>query len=309
MKYLFGPVNSRRFGVSLGVDLVPYKTCTLNCVYCECGETTKITSAIAEYVPTGEVIAELDAYLSEFPKLDVVTFSGAGEPTLHAGIGRIITHIRQRYPRYRIVVLTNGTLLWNRAVRQSLLPADIVVPSLDAVSPAIFNTIGRPAGDITPERVIEGLAAFRREFRGKLLLEIFIIPGVNDTNDELAKLKEACLKIKPDRIQINSLDRPGTEEWVRPAGREELAAIRDYFKPLDVEIIGRPAARIYADKHTSDLMKSVISILRRRPSTVDDLLVALGSDPDELRATLTSMVNAGMITMERLERGNFYRIV
>ncbi|MBP7735250.1 MAG: radical SAM protein [Spirochaetes bacterium] len=309
MKYLFGPVNSRRLGISLGVDLMPYKTCSLDCVYCECGATTAVTSTRAEYVPTDEVIAELDGYLAGAPRLDVITFSGSGEPTLHSGIGRIIGHIRERYPRYKIAVLTNGTLLWDPAVRESIAPADIVVPSLDAASPEAFARIGRPAGGITPERVIGGLVEFRAMFRGRLYLEIFIIPGVNDGPEELAKLRDAALKIRPDAVQINSLDRPGTESWVAPAGRDALESLRNFFAPLAVDIIGRPAERVYEDKHVTDLMKSIISILRRRPSTLDDLMVALGSDREVLLKVLASMKEKEMITSDMLERGEFYRIV
>lgn len=309
MKYLFGPVNSRRLGVSLGVDLMPYKTCSLNCVYCECGGTTSLTSEVAEYVPTEDVIAELDGYLAGSPRLDVITFSGSGEPTLHSGIGRIIRHIRERYPQYKIAVLTNGTLLWNPAVRSSIAPADIVVPSLDAVSPGAFEKIGRPAGGITPDRVVDGLVEFRKEFPGRLFLEIFIVPGVNDTPEELAGLRDAALKIRPDSVQVNSLDRPGAEVWVEPAGRKELESLRELFAPLKVEIIGRPAERVYEDRHVTDMMKEIISILRRRPSTLDDLRLALGSDRETLGKVLESMIGKEMITAEELDRGKFYRIV
>jgi wyosine [tRNA(Phe)-imidazoG37] synthetase (radical SAM superfamily) len=255
------------------------------------------------------VIAELDEYLSGAPRLDVVTFSGSGEPTLHSGIGRIIRHLKKRFPQYNIVVLTNSTMIWDRNVRQSIAEADIVVPSLDAVSPGAFARICRPADDITPEKVVGGLMKFRKEFRGKLYLEIFIVPGVNDDNEELAKLKDACLKINPDKIQINSLDRPGAETWVEPVGRDELLSIREFFRPLNAEIIGKPAARSYAERHTNDLVKSVISILRRRPSTMDDLLAALGAGGEDLQKTLKSMMERGLITIEKLERGDFYRIV
>jgi wyosine [tRNA(Phe)-imidazoG37] synthetase (radical SAM superfamily) len=309
MKFLFGPVNSRRLGISLGVDLMPYKTCSLNCVYCECGGTTVVTSERAEYVPTEEVISELDGYLAGSPRLDVITFSGSGEPTLHSGIGRIISHLKKSYPRYTIAVLTNGTLLWDPEVRRSIVPADIVVPSLDAVSPEAFTRIGRPAAGITPDRVIEGLVEFRKEFRGRLFLEIFIVPGVNDTPDELARLRDAAIKIHPDAVQINSLDRPGAEPWVTPAGRDKLDSLRALFKPLNAEVIGRPAERVYADRHVSDVMKSVISILRRRPSTLDDLQLALGSDREDLLKVLASMIDREMITVEVLDRGEFYRIV
>jgi wyosine [tRNA(Phe)-imidazoG37] synthetase (radical SAM superfamily) len=309
MKYCFGPVNSRRFGISLGVDLVPYKTCSLNCVYCECGETTAVTSARDEYVPTDDVIAELDAYLSGSPRLDAVTFSGSGEPTLHAGIGRIISHIKKRFPRYTIVILTNGTMLWDRNVRQSISEADIVVPSLDAVSPGAFARICRPADDITPEKVIDGLIEFRKEFGGRIYLEIFIVPGINDNKEELTKLKKACIRIRPDKIQINSLDRPGAESWVEPAGMDELLSIREFFAPLNAEIIGRPAAVSFADGNATDLARSIMSTLRRRPSTMDDLAVSIGAGREDLQKALMSMMERGLITVEKLERGDFYRVV
>lgn len=309
MKYLFGPVNSRRLGISLGVDLVPYKTCSLNCVYCECGETTTATAARAEYVPTGDVIDELDRYLAAAPGIDVVTFSGSGEPTLHSGIGRIIGHLKERHPRYKIAVLTNGTLLSDPVVRRDIAGADIVIPSLDAASPGVFERVCRPAGGITPEKVIEGLIAFRREFGGKIYLEIFIVPGVNDGKDELSKLRDACMKIRPDGVQINSLDRPAAVDWVEPAGEELLRSIKEFFRPLEAEIIGRPATRTGAGRNAVNLMKSVISILRRRPSTIDDLLAALGPDRAALERALNEMIASGMVTLEKLDRGDFYRMV
>ena len=309
MKYLFGPVNSRRLGISLGVDLVPFKTCSLNCVYCECGGTTNLTTTVAEYVPTDDVIAELDAYCGPSPRLDVITFSGSGEPTLHSGIGRIIDHIRDRYPQYRVAVLTNGTMLRDPAVRRAIVRADIVVPSLDAVGREAFARVCRPPRDITPETVVQGLVDFRKEFGGKLCLEIFIVPGVNDSPDELARIRDAARAIAPDMVQINSLDRPGAADWVRPVEREGLAAIAQFFRPLAVEVIGKPAARGSDVPKAGNVMKAVVSILRRRPSTVEDLLTALGAGEDELRAVLASMVDAGVITVEKLDRGDFYRMV
>ncbi len=309
MKYLFGPVNSRRLGISLGVDLVPFKTCSLNCVYCESGGTTEITSTIAEYVPTDEVILELDQYLFGLPRLDVITFSGSGEPTLHAGIGRIIAHLKEKFPGYKVTVLTNGTMLWTPEVRKSLRLADIVIPSLDAVSRDVFNRIARPAPGITPERVIEGLVDFRKEFKGLIFLEVFIVPGINDGDKELAKLKEACLQIRPDKIQVNSLDRPGSEDWVEPADQALLSHVRDFFKPLDVDIIGTPAKkRAYDAQPTGNLRKSIISLLRRRPSTMEDLSASLGADAASVEKEIASMLTEGLITADRLGRGDFYRL-
>jgi len=218
MKYLFGPVNSRRLGLSLGVDLLPAKICTLNCVYCECGGTTDLTTEIREYVPTREVIAELDSFLADSPPLDAITFSGSGEPTLHSGLGDIVRYLKNTYPRYRVVLLTNGTLFWREDVRRAAAGCDIVIPSLDAVTPAAFNAVARPAPEITPDRVVEGLSAFRKEFAGRLIIEIFIVPGVNDGEEDARKVARFArgLKVKVNLIPYNGgpeapFQRCGTE--------------------------------------------------------------------------------------------------
>ncbi|MDK2863513.1 MAG: hypothetical protein PWQ46_1223, partial [Methanomicrobiaceae archaeon] len=190
-RYLFGPVPSRRLGISLGIDLVPHKTCSFNCIYCECGQTTDLTCERREYVPTNRVIAELDDFLATAPDLDYVTFAGSGEPTLHSGIGEIISFIKDRYPRYRVAVLTNSALFTDPDVRAALMRADLVVPSLDAVSEEVFVKINRPSPGITAGQVLEGLLDFAREYTGEVWLEIFIVPGVNDTDKELRLLKDA----------------------------------------------------------------------------------------------------------------------
>ncbi len=307
MNYLFGPVNSRRLGRSLGVDLVPHKTCTMDCVYCECGGTTDLTTEIREYSPLKDVLAELDGYLSGAPPLDAVTFSGSGEPTLHSGIGVIIGHLKDNYPRYRVAVLTNGSLFSRREVRSSLLRADIVIPSLDAVSDEAFRAVTRPCPGIDPAEVVRGLVLFRKEFHGILSIEIFIVPGINDTDRELALLKEACLEIQPDFIQLNSLDRPGTEQWVGRAGPEELGRIARVFAPLAVSTVwavpshGAAGAAIDPD----DMIRAT---LMRRPSTVQDLVFATGLPAEETARRVARLADSGILVEERGERGIFYRL-
>ncbi|NMA10994.1 MAG: radical SAM protein, partial [Methanomicrobiales archaeon] len=234
-RHLFGPVPSRRLGVSLGVDLVPQKTCAYNCVYCECGRTTDLTCERREYVPTGRVIAELDDFLAKGPDLDYVTFAGSGEPTLHSGIGEIIAFIKDRHPRYRVAVLTGSALLADPDVRAALMRADLVVPSLDAVSEEVFSRINRPSPGITAERVLAGLLDFAREYPGEVWLEVFIVPGINDTEEEIRLLKDAVAAINPHRVQVNTLDRPGTDIRVRPAAPGRLARIAAV---LGGEVIG-----------------------------------------------------------------------
>ncbi|ACL69859.1 radical SAM protein [Halothermothrix orenii] len=236
LKYIFGPVLSRRLGKSLGIDLIPFKTCSLDCVYCECGKTDKLTLERKEYVPTEEVINELKKYLYNRPKLDYITFSGSGEPTLHKGIGEIISFLKDNYPEYKVALLTNSTLLYRNQVISEIKGCDLIVPSLDAVSEEIFQKINRPVSGLNAELIVKGLINLRKNYNGKMWLEIFIIPDLNDNKKELMLFKEAINRIKPDKIQLNVLDRPGTENWVKRIPEERLMEIAEYLGD-NVEVI------------------------------------------------------------------------
>ncbi|MFA4861082.1 radical SAM protein [Methanoregula sp.] len=224
-RYLFGPVSSRRLGRSLGVDLIPLKTCNYDCVYCECGKTTHATKVRQEFIPTEDVLSELSHFLSTSPALDFITFAGSGEPTLSRGIGRIVRFLKDRFPAYRIAILTNGSLLTDPAVRTELLPADVVLPTFSTAISETFQAMHRPITGTDPALVLDGLIRFRQEYRGEIWQEVFIIPGLNTTDRELAGLRDAIRVIHPDRVQLNTLDRPGTDDQVRPASPDELARI------------------------------------------------------------------------------------
>jgi wyosine [tRNA(Phe)-imidazoG37] synthetase (radical SAM superfamily) len=309
MKYLFGPVVSRRLGISLGIDLLPFKTCSLDCVYCECRGTTNLTSCITEYVPADDVIAELRQFLNKKIKLDVITFSGSGEPTLHSGIGKIIEFIKNNYPEYKVSVLTNSTLLHLKEVRKSILKADIIVPSLDAVSSEAFSKITRPVKDISPDQILKGLIELRKEFKNQIILEIFIIPGMNDSITELNLIKAACMKISPDLIQLNTLDRPGTEKWVKAASSEQLEEIQDLLKPLKVEIIGSPAAgNKKISRRFSEISEDIVSTISRRPSTIEDLSAVFKISEAGLSKIIDYLLEKGVIVKERSARGIFYSV-
>ncbi len=211
--HLFGPVHSRRLGRSLGIDLVPVKTCSFDCVYCECGHTTLETIKRQEFFQLREVLSELKDYLSQFPELDFITFSGSGEPTLSTSIGQVIRFLKKSFPSYRVAVLTNGSLLWRPDVRDDLLPADVVLPTLSSVFESTFRKIQRPASGIPVAQVLEGLERFRKEYIGEIWLEVFIIPGINTSQRELDGLRAAIERIRPDRVQLNTLDLTGSNEF------------------------------------------------------------------------------------------------
>ncbi len=308
MKYVFGPVHSRRLGLSLGIDIIPYKVCSFNCIYCECGATTELTEEVKEYFPYHEIVDEIKSVLDRKPELDVITFSGSGEPTLNSRIGDIIDFIRSNYPGYRIAVLTNSSLLHIAQVRERILNADIIYPSLDAVSPDVFNTIMRPVGGTDPVRIIESLVLRRSEFKGELCLEIFIIHGINDTDDELAKLKMACIKIAPDEIHLNQLDRPGAEEWVGAATEENMLRIKSYLHPLSVRIIARASG---APRHTDYLERferQLLDAIRPDGSTAEELSESLDIRKFEVLKVLRKLLQHGNIKKSSEGTGEKYFI-
>lgn len=307
-KYLFGPVPSRRLGMSLGIDLVPHKICSLNCVYCECGRTTNLTVERKEYVPVNEILIELNRFLKENPAPDYITFSGAGEPTLNSGIGEILNYIKSNFPTIPVAVLTNGTLLSHPQVRKELLQADLVLPSLDAATEHTFRKINLPEKTINIKSYIEGIIDFRKEYSGKINLEIFILPGYNNHLHELDSLKDAILKINPDIVQLNTLDRPGMIENLRAATHIELQEIVDYWNLEKVIIIASAPSRKKIQSYRKDTEAAILETISRRPCTLIDLSQILGKHINEVNKYLDVLENEKKITTEKQVRGLFYKI-
>ena len=306
-KHLFGPVPSRRLGISLGVDLVPHKVCSLNCVYCEVGKTTNLTIQRQEYIPLNDILTELKNYLDEKPDLDYITFSGAGEPLLHNGIGKVISFIKDNYPQYKLALLTNSTLLYDKDVRNEILGIDLLLPSLDAVSEKIFKKLNRPNSKLDNNKIIEGLIEFRRSFKGIIWLEVFIVPGLNDNETELELLNKTIIDISPDQVQLNTLDRPGTESWIEPITKNRMEKIADFFKPLPVEIIAKFQSRNKIRSYQKDVEQQIIETIKRRPCTDKDLSEMLGIHINEINKYLSELLHEGSVVSQQLERGTFFR--
>ena len=306
-KHLFGPVPSRRLGMSLGVDLVPRKVCSLDCVYCEVGETTRLTLERKEYVLFDRVTAELEEFFKHHPDPDFITFSGAGEPTLNSRIGEIIVFIKKLRPGIPVAVLTNGTLLSRRDVRMELEAADVVLPSLDAATQEGFERINRPDSAIRIDEYIQGLVDFRQEFRGRIWLEVLILPGYNDDETELEALRQAIMRIGPDAVQLNTLDRPGTVHPLVRATRQQLQAIAAAWQPLAVEIIASAPQRKHIQSYRGDTEAAILETISRRPCTPDDLMQILGLHVNELNKYLDVLEAEGKVETVRLERGLFYQ--
>lgn len=232
MKYIYGPVKSRRLGLSLGVSLSQHKICNFDCVYCQLGKTKEVALECKEYVSPQEVLSEFKSWVENNPddakNLNYVTFSGFGEPTLNSKIGQIISEIRKLTPA-RIAVITNASLLSEPDVRRAIIGVNLIVPSLDAADQEIFVKIDRPGPGIKIENIINGLIALRQEFPGEIWLEVMLIKGLNDGPKHIKALKEVIDKINPDRIQLNSPVRSTTEKNVLSLDEKELESIRGLF--------------------------------------------------------------------------------
>jgi len=310
MKYnhLFGPVPSRRLGISLGVDLVPLKTCTLNCIYCECGRTTDLTATRKNYVPLSEVKEELTDYFANNPRPDYITFSGSGEPTLNSNIGDVLHFIRNHIHDIPVAVLTNGTLFSIRQVRKDIKPAALVMPSLDAATDKMFRKINRPSPRLRIDSIIDGLVRFRKEYSGQIWLEIFIVPGMNDTKHELTALKQAIEKIGPDQVQLNTLDRPGAVLAIRSATRQELEHIMNFWQLDNVTIIADVSERKDLLAYRKDTESAILGTIARRPCTLKDLSEILGLQINEVNKYLDVLEADGKIKMVKQKRGFFYQL-
>lgn len=300
---------SRRLGISLGVDLVPYKYCPLNCVYCEVQRTTHLVTKRENFFPVNEILDELNSFLQGNPHLDYITFSGAGEPTLNLALGQIVEHIKTHYPNYKLALLTNGILFSDKDLRSEVLSCDIVLPSLDAATQTAFEKINRPQAGLQVQTMISGLAEFRREYQGKIWLEVFLITGINDSESELSALAEAINLIDPDLVQLNSLDRPGTEEWVKPMSLSALKQIKRFFTERlssPVEIISKVKYVAAESQLDEELIHLLHNTLKRRPSTAEDLSAMLDIHINEISKVLRQLHMEKKISVKREPRGVFY---
>ncbi len=308
MKYLFGPVNSRRLGISQGIDLLPQKICNFNCIYCEVGPNIVTTCERKEYTPTKEIIAELDVLLADkaaVDRIDVFTVTASGEPTLHTGIGKIIRHIKSKTSK-PVTVLTNGSLFHLQEVRDDLMAADIVIPSLDSARASSYRKINRPAHCAELENIISGLSEFCKNFHGQVWLEILLAKGINNTPEDIDALKKAVQIINPDRIQLNTVARPPLESFAKPLDQQELQDIaRQFDRPVEILVDFTTRAR---EKFHSIQEAEIIEMLKRRPCTESDISEALNLDPTQTKNQLAMMKKAGLLITTRHNDKEYYQI-
>jgi wyosine [tRNA(Phe)-imidazoG37] synthetase (radical SAM superfamily) len=305
-RYIYGPVPSRRLGLSLGVDLVPFKTCTYDCIYCQLGRTLKKTTERQEYIPVADVLVEVQQKLADGPVPDYVTLAGSGEPTLHTRLGELIGEIRMM-TTIPVAVLTNGSLLWQREVQDALMEADLVLPSLDAGDEFLFQYVNRPHPDITFEKMVHGIAEFTRRFPKPVWLEIFLLAGVTGMLSEVEKIAALARQIKPQRIQLNTVARPPCEEFACPVSRNQMTEFAGLFD-VKAEVIS------HDDESHSPILPlatdaDILALLSRRPCTVQGVCAGLGLQVDEAAKRLQALIDEGAVISIQNNRTIFYETV
>lgn len=314
MKHIFGPVNSRRLGRSLGIDILPRKICNFDCIYCEVGPTTKLVCDRREYVPTGSIIAEVEEYFSDpdvASRIDVVTVTASGEPTLHSGLGEILRFLKEKTGK-PVAVLTNGTNLWDKDVARALSQADVVVPSLDASLSASFRKLNRPAQCIDLDKMINGLIQFSNDYNGELWLEILLAKGINDGAQDIEALISIIRRMKVSRVQLNTVARPPHEKFALPVEHDRLREIAGHLSSVSgvprVEIItygmnvfeeGREVEvkkPYFTTRSQEELIDEIVQMLQRRPCTAADInrTFFVGS-PEKVEQLLDPLVQKGAI--------------
>lgn len=301
MGHIFGPVPSRRLGRSLGVDLVPFKTCSYDCIYCQLGRTTNKTVARREWVPLDEVLAELEKKLPTRP--DYITLSGSGEPTLFSRLGELIDGIRRR-TAIPIAVLTNGSLLWQEEVRDQLMSAHLVIPSLDAGTPEMFRAVNRPEESLDFEQMLQGLIDFRREYPGMYWLEVFLLAGHTVAEDELAALARCVERIRPDRLQLNTATRPTAEEYARMVKPSQMAALADRFTPAAEVIADYRGVHAQSDFRAN--RDVVLEMVQRRPCSLEDIANGLGMHQNEVIKYIEELAAEGLLEQRTVGDKLFY---
>ena len=300
MAHIFGPVPSRRLGLSLGVDLVRPKTCSFDCIYCQLGPTTCKRVKRGTFVPEESVLEELADFLSKGGEADYITLSGSGEPTLSTSTGRILAELK-RMTEIPTAVLTNSSLFSLKSVRREVAQADLVVPSLDAATENAFRAVNRPHPSVVLGSVIEGLEEFSRAFEGENWLEVMLVRGFNDGEDEIRALADAISPIDPDRIQLNTVVRPPAESYAKPISESRM---REISRALSAEVVSEFRGR--QPEKGGEVEERVAAMVSRRPCTLQDICSSTGLHANEVLKYLRHLLEAGRITQTESDGERYY---
>jgi len=304
INHLYGPVPSRRLRLSLGVDVVPFKYCSLDCIYCQLGRTTNKTVERKEFFPVEQILQQLRERIGQGLQADYITIGGSGEPTLYSQLGVLLDEIK-KITTIKTAVLTNSTLFSRDDVRADCAKADVVLPSLDAADSTVFGKINRPAADVSFDSVVDGLIEFRKNYTGQIWLEVFMIKKINTDAEQIEKFKALISRIAPDKVHLNTAVRPTAEPGIEIVGSDWLSEIADKLGP-GCEVIA-DFASVALPESEGDNRDRVLSVLKRRPCSLDDVHNSLGITRNELLKILGSLESEGLVSSERKNSVVFYK--
>lgn len=306
-KYLYGPVPSRRLGRSLGIDPVPFKTCTYDCIYCQLGHTTNKTMERRSYAPVKDILDEMKTKLASGERPDYISIAGSGEPTLHSDIGELIGMIKNM-TSIPVAVLTNGSLLYLPDVRAALMRADLVIPSLDAGDEKMFQYVNRPHPDISFDNMVNGLTEFTRDFPGQVWLEVLLVSGVTGMAADVGKIADLAKIIEPKRVQFNTVCRPAAEEFACAVEKNQMKNLARLFAGV-VDIINDDESGDLSVTAANDTVgEDIVSLLARRPCTLTGICSGLGLHPHDAAKKLKTLADEKRIMTMRTEHDVFYKI-
>lgn len=305
-KYFYGPVPSRRLGLSYGVDIVPFKVCTLDCIYCQLGKSTNVTIERRDFGPIEPILAELQEIVTEGQKSDYITIAGSGEPTLNSQLGKLIDGIKN-ITDIPVAILTNGTLFYKEDVRADCSKADVVLPSLDAGDAKTFQKVNRPHRDINIENLVFGLCTFRDEYVGQIWLEVFFVEGLNTDSDQIAKIRNSIERIRPDKVHLNTAVRPTAEPKLKRLDIEKLQTIAEQLGS-QCEIIA-DFVKFHQKNFLEKKADDVLSILKRRPCSVNDISSGLGIGRNEAMKYIQNLQRQGLILSEHKDGILFFKAI
>lgn len=306
-RHVYGPVSSRRFGRSLGVDLVPHKICSYDCNYCQLGHTTDLAGASRAFATPEDILADVDAALAEGPAPDVITLAGSGEPTLYRDLGALVAGIKARTDT-PLLLLTNGSLLWDPAVRDAVRQVDLLAPSLDGPDEATWRRINRPPDGHPFDRMVAGIRDTARGHPGRVRIEVMLMRGLNDAPAQLAAFAALLATIPKEGVDINSPVRPVPEADVFPCDAGTLEEARSLFGE-GAEIIARRQGPAPHRRHGGPPSpEAILDSLGRRPQTLADLAAGLGAAPNEIVKVLGGIVEDGDVVTERRGGEVYYRV-
>jgi wyosine [tRNA(Phe)-imidazoG37] synthetase (radical SAM superfamily) len=302
---VYGPVPSRRLGMSLGVDIVPFKVCPYDCIYCQLGPTRLVSTRRETFFPVHALVEQVKHAVDRGPRPDVITLAGSGEPTLYKPLGRLIRALKA-ITDIPVVLLTNGALFADPEIRREAALADRVLPSLDAGDEGLFRIMNRPRESITLERVVRGLETFRDEYAGPIWLEVMVVAGLSDGEPQARLLAEQARRIRPDRIHLNTPVRPSLLGPSAIVPQDRLQAICSLFTPAAEVIADFKPAREERGDRIGAIEGRLFELLARRPCTVEDAAAGLAAAPNEVVKALSALESSGRIESTIHDLHRFY---